>query len=93
MTLVDKMLKIKNKIIKNPFSCTARKYFENKIGDLIFSIDYTISIMKLYNYLKKSETIIIETPSRYIGNDAENYYKKINESIDVFKEELKKIKF
>jgi Txe/YoeB family toxin of Txe-Axe toxin-antitoxin module len=91
--LVSKMLEIKNKIIRDPFSYTAKDYFENKIGDLIFSIDYMISIMKLYNYLKKAEKVIIDTPSRYVGNDAENYYKKTNESIDVFKEEFKKIKF
>lgn len=46
--------------------------------------------MKMYKYIKNIETLIIEIPSHYSGNDAKKYCDKINENILLFKEIFQK---
>jgi|GEM_PF-5038524 len=61
------------------------------MGELLLTTSTVINIMKMYKYIKKVETLIIEIPFRYSDNDAKNYCNKIHKSIvlfnDIFKNE------
>jgi len=82
--LIKNMLEAKSIVTKDPFSYIAKSYINNKMGDLVLTTSAVINIMKMYKYIKKVETLIIEIPSHYSNNDAKNYCNKICESIRLF---------